>query len=74
VTITVSPQRHSRGDKEFVTMLRSLTHIEARHSVGADNCHYRRLCLALAALWNAFPRTALAEVVCDRNQRAICAQ
>jgi hypothetical protein len=30
VSITVSPQRHSRGNKVFVTMLRSLTHIQAR--------------------------------------------
>jgi len=29
-SITVSPQRHSRGDKDFVTMLRSLTHIPGR--------------------------------------------
>jgi hypothetical protein len=29
-SITVSPPRHSRGDKEFVTMLRSLTHTPGR--------------------------------------------
>jgi hypothetical protein len=29
---SVSPDCHSRGDNEFVTMLRSLTHIQARRA------------------------------------------